>query len=43
MLLISLSMIAVPYFTWVKKSAPLFIANLLLVVGFIVLGVVAGY
>ena len=42
-LLISLSMIEVPYFTWVKKSAPLFIANLLLVVGFIVLGVVAGY
>ena len=42
-LLISLSMIEVPYFTWIKKSAPLFIMNLLLVVGFIVLGVVTGY
>ena len=42
-LLISLSMIEVPYFTWIKKSAPLFIINLLLVVGFIVLGVVVGY
>ena len=42
-LLISLSMIEVPYFTWIKKSAPLFIMNLLLVVGFIVLGVVVGY
>ena len=42
-LLISLSMIEVPYFTWVRKSSPLFIANLLLVVGFITLGVVVGY
>ena len=42
-LLISLSMIEVPYFTWIKKSAPLFIMNLLLVIGFIALGVVVGY
>ena len=42
-LLISLSMIEVPYFTWVRKSSPLFIANLLLVIGFITLGVVVGY
>lgn len=42
-LLISLSMIEVDYFTWVRKSAPLFLANFLLVLGFIVLGVVTGY
>ena len=42
-LLISLSMIEVEYFSWIKKSAPLFIMNLLLVVGFIALGVVVGY
>ena len=42
-LLISLSMIEVEYFTWVRKSAPLFLINLLLVLGFIALGVVAGY
>ena len=42
-LLISLSMIEVEYFTWVRKSAPLFLANLLLVLGFIVLGVAVGY
>ncbi len=42
-LLISLSMIEMDYFKWVKKGAPLFAANLLLVVGFIVLGVVIGY
>ena len=42
-LLISLSMIEVDYFTWVKKSLPLFLVNLLLVVGFIILGVVIGY
>ena len=42
-LLISLSMIEMDYFKWVKKGAPLFVANLLLVVGFIVLGVVIGY
>ncbi len=42
-LLISLSMIEVDYFTWVKKSAPLFLLNFLLVIGFIVLGVTLGY
>ena len=43
MLLISLSMIEVEYFTWIRKSAPLFLVNFLLVLGFIVLGVVVGY
>ncbi len=42
-LLISLSMIEVEYFTWIRKSAPLFLINFLLVLGFIALGVVAGY
>lgn len=42
-LLISLSMIEVEYFKWIKKSFPLFAVNLLLVVAFIVLGVVIGY
>lgn len=42
-LLISLSMIEMDYFKWVKKSAPLFAVNLLLVVAFIVLGVLIGY
>lgn len=42
-LLISLSMIGVEYFRWVKKSVPLFLLNLVLVVGFIVLGVVIAY
>ena len=42
-LLISLSMIEVDYFKWVKKSLPLFAVNLLLVIGFIALGVVIGY
>ena len=42
-LLISLSMIGVEYFTWIKKSIPLFLLNLALVVGFIVLGVVIAY
>ena len=42
-LLISLSMVEVEYFTWLKKSAPLFAVNFLLVLGFIALGVVAGY
>lgn len=42
-LLISLSMIEVDYFKWVKKSLPLFAVNLLLVLGFIALGVVLGY
>ena len=43
MLLISLSMIEIDYFTWLKKSAPLFLVNFLLVLGFIALGVAAGY
>ena len=42
-LLIALSMIETDYFKWVKKGLPLFLANLLLVLGFIVLGVVTGY
>lgn len=42
-LLISLSMIGVEYFTWVKKSVPLFVVNFLMVLGFIALGVAVGY
>ena len=42
-LLISLSMIGVDYFKWVKKSLPLFAVNFILVVLFIALGVVLGY
>lgn len=42
-LLISLSMIEVEYFKWLKKSLPLFVVNLLLVIVFIVLGIVIGY
>ncbi|MBR6427193.1 MAG: YfcC family protein [Clostridia bacterium] len=42
-LLISLSMIGVDYFRWLKKSWWLFALNLLLVVGFIMLGIVIGY
>ena len=42
-LLIGLSMIEVDYFKWVKKSAPLFAANLALVVLFIILGIAIGY
>ncbi len=42
-LLISLSMIGVDYFRWVKKSVPLFVLNLALVVGFIALGITLGY
>ena len=42
-LLISLSMIEMDYFTWVKKSAPLFAVNFLLVLLFIALGIVWGY
>lgn len=42
-LLISLSMIEVDYFKWVKKSAPLFALNLALVVLFIFLGIVIRY
>ena len=42
-LLISLSMIEMDYFAWIKKSAPLFLANFLLVLAFIAFGVVIGY
>ena len=42
-LLISLSMIEVEYFTWIRKSAALFAVNFLLVLTFIVLGIVVGY
>ena len=42
-LLISLSMIEVEYFTWVRKSAALFAVNFLLVLAFIALGVTVGY
>lgn len=42
-LLISLSMIQVDYFTWVKKSFPLFLLNFLLVIGFIWLSVAVQY
>lgn len=42
-LLIGLSMIEVDYFKWVKKSAPLFIVNLALVVLFIFLGIMIKY
>ena len=42
-LLISLSMIEVNYFKWVKKSIPLFAVNLVLVIAFILIGVVIGY
>ncbi len=42
-LLISLAMIEADYFTWVKKSLPLFLLNLLLVLGFLALGVLVRY
>ena len=42
-LLISLSMIEVDYFKWVKKSVPLFVANLALVLAFIAIGIAFGY
>ncbi len=42
-LLISLSMVEIDYFKWIKKSAPLFLVNFLLVVAFIILGVLCGY
>jgi uncharacterized ion transporter superfamily protein YfcC len=42
-LLISLSMIETNYFKWLKRSWPLFIVNLLLVFGFIALGIAVGY
>ena len=42
-LLISLSMIEVEYFRWIKKGWPLFAAVLLLVTAFILLGLLVGY
>ncbi|MBO4847817.1 MAG: hypothetical protein J5586_01545 [Clostridia bacterium] len=42
-LLISLSMIEVDYFKWVKRSAPLFAVNLALVVLFLIIGIAIGY
>ena len=42
-LLISLSMIEVEYFTWIRKSAALFAVNFLLVLAFIAFGVFIGY
>lgn len=42
-LLISLSMIEVEYFTWIRKSALFFAVNFLLVLFFIAVGVVIGY
>ena len=42
-LLISLSMIEIDYFKWVKKSLPLFAANVMIVLALIALGLVIGY
>ena len=42
-LLISLSMIGVDYFKWVRKSVPLFLLNLALVIGFLALGIAFAY
>lgn len=42
-LLISLSMIGVDYFKWIKKSVPLFAVNLLAVVAFVVIGILIKY
>ena len=42
-LLIALSMLEIDYFTWLKKSLPLFAVNLLIVLGFMALGIVVGY
>lgn len=42
-LLIGLSMIEVSYFTWLKKSWLMFLAILVLVIGFILLGIVIAY
>lgn len=42
-LLISLSMIGVDYFKWVRKSVPLFLVNLALVIGFLALGIAIAY
>lgn len=42
-LLISLSIIEMDYMKWIRKGLPLFLVNLLLVAGFLVLGIVIGY
>ncbi len=42
-LLISLSMLEIDYFSWLKKSWPLFLLNMALVLGFLFLGIVVGY
>ena len=42
-LLISLSMLELDYFSWVRRSWPLFLVNTLLVLGFILLGIAVGY
>lgn len=42
-LLISLSMIETDYFKWLKRSWPMFIVNLLLVLAFLAVGIVIGY
>ena len=42
-LLIGLSMIEMDYFKWVKKSVPLFVGNLILVLAFLAIGIVIGY
>lgn len=42
-LLISLSIIEVDYFKWMKRGLPLFIATFIMVLSFIVLGIGAGY
>ncbi|MBP5207051.1 MAG: hypothetical protein J6330_01180 [Clostridia bacterium] len=42
-LLISLSMIEVDYFKWVKKSLPLFAVNVIVVLALIALGIIIGY
>jgi len=36
-------MIGVDYFKWVRKSVPLFVLNLALVIGFLALGIALGY
>lgn len=42
-LLISLSMIGVDYFKWIKKSVPLFIVNLIAVAAFLIIGIFIGF
>ena len=42
-LLISLSMIQVDYFSWIKKGLPLFLFNFVLVLLFLLLAIVVHY